>query len=304
MAIVPLDLEHEGLSRAISAYLVDGAEPTIVDPGPSSTVEALEVRIVEQGLRLEDVRHVVLTHVHLDHAGASGHLARRIPHLAVHVHEDGGVHMADPTRLVASTRRTFGDAHDRLWGEVWPVPRDRIRAWRPGERSPFRYLRPFHTPGHIDHHLAWLDERTGTLMAGDAMGIILDPEAPTHPPTPPPSVDLAAWRGTLNGLLPIGPERVGVAHFGLHDDVLARREALMAGLEALEDRVGRAIEEDRVERDAERYEEEVRQRQASARPREEVDRYFDTFRASTDYRGVERYLRKREERRLEGEGAR
>jgi glyoxylase-like metal-dependent hydrolase (beta-lactamase superfamily II) len=293
LAIVPVDLVHDGLEGAISTYLWVGEEPLLVDPGPSTTLETLEAALAHQGIPLGDLRHVVLTHVHLDHAGAAGHLARAVPGLTVHVHEDGARHLADPERLVASTRRTFGDAHERLWGEVLPVPPERLRAWRPGERGPLKTLRPFHTPGHIDHHVAWLDERTGTLFAGDCMGIVLHEEAPTHPPTPPPSVDLEAWHVTLGRLLPIGPERVGVAHFGLHEDFHGRREAISEALEMLEERVRDAVEGGTVDEDARRYENDVREQQGAARPREEIDRYFDVFRAETDYRGVVRYVTRR-----------
>src|SRR5690606_3953807 len=131
-----IDLRPLDLEGAIACYLIDHAEPTIVDPGPTTCLERLEAELRARGIGPDDLRHVVLTHVHLDHAGAAGHLLERFPRAVVLVHEDGAPHMADPTRLVASTRRTFGEAHDRLWGEVRAVPRDRLRAWRPGERGP------------------------------------------------------------------------------------------------------------------------------------------------------------------------
>jgi glyoxylase-like metal-dependent hydrolase (beta-lactamase superfamily II) len=296
MSVIPIDLEHMGLPGAIATYLVMGDEPMLVDPGPSTTLETLEGRLRDQGVRLEDIRHLLLTHVHLDHAGASGHLAGRVPALRVHVHVDGAPHVADPERLVASTRRTFGDAHDRLWGDVRPVPADRIRAWTPGEPGGLRHTRPFHTPGHIGHHVAWLDERTGTLLAGDAMGIVIHPSAPVHPPTPPPTVDLEAWRTTLTLIGHVGPERFGAAHFGLHEDPHGRRMELQARLDAFEERVAVAMAEGRVEGDAEAYEEEVRSEQAAWLPRDRADRYFDTFRAAIDYRGMVRYLEKRDGR--------
>jgi len=250
---------------------------------------------------LGDLRHVLLTHVHLDHAGATGHIAARVPGLRVHVHPDGAPHLADPERLVASTRRTFGDAHDRLWGEVLPIPRDRIRPWEARRRGPIRTVRALPTPGHIPHHLAYLDESSGTLYAGDSMGIILTPSAPTHPPTPPPAVDLEAWWRTLDALEGIRPERVGVTHFGFHRRFEERRTELAERLRALESRVRSALEKGN-EGDAQDYERQVREEFGRYLPAEDVDRYFDVFPAATDWAGVRRYL-ERTLRRKEQEEA-
>lgn len=287
---VSLDLEHLGLPGAIAAYVLLGDEPTVVDPGPSTALPALLEGLAALGVGAADLRHVALTHVHLDHAGATGHLLERFPRATVHVHEDGAPHMVDPTRLVASTRRTFGDAHDRLWGEVRPVPAARIRPWSPGAPGPWKGLRPLSTPGHIAHHVAYLDERDGTLFSGDAMGIILAEGAPTHPPTPPPAIDLRAWQGTLDDLATVAPERFGATHFGLHGDVPGRIGQLREGLLSLERRVRDARARGNEEDDALRYDREVRERLAPFVGRAEVERYFDMFTAATDWAGVRFYL--------------
>ena len=239
---------------------------------------------------------MLLTHVHLDHAGVSGHLAARLPKLLVHVHVEGAPHMADPEKLVASTRRTFGDAHDRLWGEMRAVPADRIRAWESGRPGPLRRLRPLSTPGHIGHHVAYLDESEGTLFAGDSMGIILAPNAPTHPPTPPPAVDLVAWQRTLETIGGVRPTRVAPTHFGVHGNVEDRRQQLSERLAKLEARVRAALRRGK-ENDPLDYEEEVREEISAHRPRELVDRYFDVFPAATDWAGVRRYIEKSEQKR-------
>ena len=289
--VQPLDLEHLGRAGAITAWLVLGEEPVVVDPGPATTLETLERALARRELRVEDLRHVVLTHVHLDHAGVTGHLVERGDRITVHLHEEGAPHLADPARLVASTRRTFGEAHDRLWGEVRPVPRGRIRGWRPGETARIGGLRPFATPGHIGHHVSWLHERSGTLLAGDALGIVLASDGPTHPPTPPPAVDLEAWEETRASMEVVDPDRMGVAHAGLHGRVRERIADLGARLDALEVRVRGALEEDRVDEDARDYERDVRAEHELHLPPERVMRYFDVFRAETDYRGVVRYVR-------------
>lgn len=289
------DLEHLGQPGAIATYLVEEPEPALVDPGPATCLPRLREVLEELGCPVSELRHLLLTHVHLDHAGASGALVAENPKLRVHVHEDGAPHMADPERLVASTRRTFGEAHDRLWGRMAPVPRDRIRAWRPDDPTdPLPGIRPISTPGHIDHHLAYLDEGGGTLFAGDSMGIILDAEAPTHPPTPPPSLDLAAWQRTLDALSVLDPGTFAVTHFGVHGSFHRRREQLGERLNVLEARVRDAMDRDDVDAEAERYEEEVRRRQSAFLGRERVDRYFDTFSAATDFRGVRFHLERRE----------
>lgn len=287
------DLEHLGLQGAIAAYLLDTPEPTLVDPGPTPCLPRLKRLLDEHGLPPSELRHLLLTHVHLDHAGAAGALAVENPRLRVHVHADGAPHMADPERLVASTRRTFGEAHDRLWGEVTPVPREQLRPWEPGDPGPLPGVRPVPTPGHIDHHLGYLDEHEGTLFAGDSMGIVLAPDAPTHPPTPPPSLDLRAWHRTLDDLGSLDPERFAVTHFGVHDAFHDHRRQLDEALGLLEARVAEAMEDGEVDVEARRFEEEVRQRLSAFLPRERIDGYFDTFPAATDFRGVRFHLERR-----------
>ncbi|MDT8341918.1 MAG: MBL fold metallo-hydrolase [Longimicrobiales bacterium] len=265
-------------------------EPVLVDPGPATVRPRVRAALRELGVDPADIRHLCLTHVHLDHAGSAGDWAADNPRLTVHVHEEAAPHLVDPERLVASTRRTFGEAHDRLWGPVRPLPPHAVRAWRPGDRGPLSRLRALPTPGHIGHHLAYLDEDLGTLLAGDAMGIVLAEGAPVHPPTPPPAVDVAAWLGTLREVQAVAPQRAGVAHFGLHDAPAARAGELAEALTALAVRVRSAIREGRVEADARAYEQETVARLTPYRPGEEAARYFAVFSAENDYRGMARWV--------------
>lgn len=307
-----LDTEHNGLPGAIAAYWIAGPESALVDPGPSPSLNTLLESIEAEGLDPRELRHLVLTHIHLDHAGATGELVARFPKLTVHVHMDGAPHLVDPERLVASTRRTFGEAYDKLYGTVKPVPADRIRVWRPGERAPVggagaTTLRALYAPGHIDHHLAYIDERDGTLFSGDALGIQLGADAPVLAPTPPPAIDLDAWFTTLDELEAVGAERIARTHFGVFDGGAAvtrdriddyRRELLRLAL-----RVRAALEIGDDEADAERYDADVRERvvdgraapgdeEARAAATEWVDRYFSVFSAANDYRGLVRFLTK------------
>jgi glyoxylase-like metal-dependent hydrolase (beta-lactamase superfamily II) len=288
--VVEVDTRHDGRAGAIAAYVVPGPEPVLVDPGPTPVIPRLEEALNEVGLPLGEIRHVVLTHVHLDHAGATGHLVRKYPRIQVHVHEEGAPHLADPERLIASTRRTFEEDHDRLWGEVVPVPADRLRAWRPGEGRGAAGLRGVPTPGHIGHHMAWLDERDGLLFAGDSLGILLGPHAPVHPPTPPPAIDLRAWFDSLAEIATVGPDHAAVTHFGVHTGVGARASELREALLALAIRVEEALSEGRTDEDAQAFDQESRDRLAETLPRERIDGYLDVFSAVNDYRGVQRYV--------------
>ncbi|MFW5905199.1 MAG: MBL fold metallo-hydrolase [bacterium] len=293
-----LDLEHVGVSGAICTYLLDTSEPVLVDPGPATTLPTLKEKLAELGMEPSDLRHLLLTHVHLDHAGAAGHLARNSPRLSVHVHQDGAPHMADPERLVASTRRSFGDDHDRLWGDVLPVPEDQLRAWRPGDPRPLSGWRPLPTPGHIGHHLAWEEERVGVLFGGDSLGIVLEPSAPSHPATPPPAVDLTAWRETLQrALAPVEVDAFAATHFGLHGGLHRRRHELLEALRTLTRRVRGAMEEgpDAAEADREAFQRETVETQGRFLAPDRATAYFSTFSARADWDGIRFRLERRPE---------
>ena len=291
-----LDLEHLGLRGAISSFLIETPEPALVDPGPATCLETLGARLRERGCSIGDLRAVFLTHIHLDHAGATGHLVARNDAIQVHVHVDAAPHLADPARLVRSTRRTFGEDHDRLWGEVRPVPAPNIRPWEPGTRAPVRLLRPVATPGHTGHHVAYLHEREGVLLSGDAMGVILDSRAPVHPPTPAPGVNVADWQDSLERLRVYDPDAFAVAHSGVYTDFDARREELARALAELERDVQERAPGDDAGHAGE-YEARVRALQAEVVGRERADRYFDVFKAANDWLGMRLYLR-----RLRGRG--
>lgn len=275
-------------------------EPVLVDPGPATVRPRVLEALREHGVRPDDIRHLCVTHVHLDHAGSTGHWVAENPRLSVHLHPDAAEHLANPRRLVASTRITFGEAHDRLWGEVLPVPAHAVRGFRPGDRGPLPGLRALPTPGHIAHHLAYLDEDSGTLLAGDAMGIVLASGAPVHPPTPPPTADVAAWLRTLREVEAVGPDRVAVAHFGLHDRPAERARELATALTALAERAEGALAAGTVEADAEAFHRETVARLAPHRPAGEVERYFEVFSAANDYRGAVRYVERNPHWRSEG----
>jgi glyoxylase-like metal-dependent hydrolase (beta-lactamase superfamily II) len=222
----PLDLRHLGHERVIGCYLLETDDGlALQDCGPASCIPELKARLAERGLELRDVRHLLLSHIHLDHAGAAGALAGEHPRLQVYVSEVGAPHLVDPERLERSARRLYGDEFDRLWGELAPVPEANVHEV--GERV--LGLECFPSPGHASHHVCYLDAE-GTLYAGDAAGVRIQPSAFVLPPTPPPEVDLEAWERTLDELAARRPERLALIHFGVAEDVERHLRDLRARL--------------------------------------------------------------------------
>ncbi len=210
----PLDLHHQGAERVIGSYLIETRDgPALYDCGPSSCAERLHSALRQQGLELQDVQHLLLSHIHLDHAGAAGVLVREHPDLQVHVSEVGAPHLVDPSRLEASARRLYGDAFDALWGELAPIPQEAIRV----VGTDVLGLECFPSPGHASHHVCYL-AGDGTLYAGDAAGVRLQPDRTVLPPTPPPDFDLEAWNNTISEIEKRRPSRLALVHFGVADD--------------------------------------------------------------------------------------
>ncbi len=203
----PIDVRQLGRERVICCWRVGSV---LIDPGPASCLEN-----VLAALDGNAPRAVLLTHIHLDHAAASGALARLYPELKVYVHQRGARHMADPERLIASATRLYGDRMDVLWGTFEPVPSERIEVLEGGERLRFGddSFEVAYTPGHAQHHVSYLHDE-GTAFTGDVTGVRVASGTPAFPPTPPPDIDLPAWRDSLELIAGWGPERLGITHFG------------------------------------------------------------------------------------------
>ena len=215
MEPAPVDLRHLGNEHTIGSYPLETEDGlALFDCGPAVCVEALERGLAERGLALGDVRHLLLSHIHLDHAGAAGVLVRRLPHLQVHVSDYGAPHLLDPSRLERSARRLYGDAFDALWGELAPVPEANLSVV--GDRV--LGLECFAAYGHAYHHVCYFAE-DGTLYAGDAAGVRIQPHRGVLPPTPPPEFDLAAWLDTVDEIGRRRPDRLALTHFGVATDV-------------------------------------------------------------------------------------
>ena len=209
----PIDLLHRGIRRSVGCYLLETREgPALLDCGPTSCLPELKRGLAARGLALSDLRHILLTHIHLDHAGAAGAIVREQPSLVVHVSAVGAPHLVDPSRLERSARRLYGDDFDPLWGELAPVPEANVRL----AGDDVLGLACFPAPGHATHHVAYLDA-AGTLYAGDSCGVSLQPAAAVIPATPPPDIDLEGWAVTLAEIERRQPERIALIHFGVTD---------------------------------------------------------------------------------------
>ena len=213
-ALGPIDLRHQGAERAIACYLVETSDGLALnDCGPAVCVPVLEEALGRLSLSLSDINHLLLSHIHLDHAGAAGVLVSKHPGLKVHVSEVGAPHLVDPSRLERSARRLYGDAFDELWGELAPVPEENIVLLE----TEVVGLETFPTQGHASHHACFLAQ-DGTLYAGDAAGVRIQPDGYACPPTPPPEFDLDTWLRTIDEIERREPARLALIHFGVVDD--------------------------------------------------------------------------------------
>jgi glyoxylase-like metal-dependent hydrolase (beta-lactamase superfamily II) len=238
--VTPIDLHHLGAERVIGVYLLETDDgPALHDCGPATGLPALKSGLRERGLELQDIRHLLLSHIHLDHAGATGVLVREHPHLQVHVSEAGAPHLVDPSRLEASARRLYGDTFDTLWGELAPVPRENIHVV--GERV--LGLECFPSPGHASHHVVYVTS-DGIAYCGDAAGVRIQPHDLVVPPTPPPEIDVEAWQGTIDELERRDPSRLALIHFGVASNPREHLEQLRERLDEWAQLVASGASED------------------------------------------------------------
>ncbi len=228
-----IDLNFLGYPLAIAGYLLDdGEESALVEVGPASTITNLLNHVQALGVPMERIRHLIVTHIHLDHAGALGSLLQRLPEATAYVHPIGAPHLIDPSRLLSSAGRLYGEMMERLWGEVLPVPAERLRVVHDGERLSVagHTLLVVETPGHARHHHAYLDEASGTLFAGDVAGVRMPGTTYVRPPTPPPELDIEAWQASLSKLRSLPIRRLALTHFGIFEDVGRHLDELEARL--------------------------------------------------------------------------
>jgi len=270
-----IDLHFLGLEKEIGVYLFDTADgPALFDCGPASTLEHLRTGLAEHALEVTDVRHLLLSHIHLDHAGATGELVREHPGLTVWVSPIGAPHLVDPARLVSSARRLFPN-FDELWGPVTPVPEANLRL----AEGDVLGWEAFPTPGHASHHVSYL--RDGTLLAGDATGVRILPSDYVQPVAPPPDIDLEAWQRSVDEIERRAPERLALIHFGVVTDVSAHLDLFRAALERWSGWVRDGMTQDEFVA------------AVSADAGEEAERYSAVFSFAMSYLGLKRYHEKR-----------
>jgi len=273
----PIDVLHLGRDRVICAYEIGGV---IVDPGPASSVDTLIDR-----LGPTEPRVLLLTHIHLDHAGATGVLCKRYPKLKVYVHEVGAPHLIDPSKLLKSAGRLYGDDMWELWGEVAPVPEERITALRGGETV--EGFRVAYTPGHATHHVSYLHEDTGDAFVGDVAGVRVPPFDHTIAPTPPPDIDVETWLDSLHTLASWNPQTLGLTHFGQVTNVTEHLHRMRCALVESAERARMKDEETFIAR--------MEQELLEATDPATVEAYEQAAPPNQLYMGLERYWRKRAE---------
>jgi glyoxylase-like metal-dependent hydrolase (beta-lactamase superfamily II) len=273
-----IDVRHLGRERVIGCWEVDGV---LVDPGPSSSVQT-----VIDALDGQRPRALLLTHIHLDHAGAAGTLARRWPEMPIYVHERGARHLADPARLLASAERLYGEHMEMLWGEVAPVPEQNLHPLSGGEEV--LGFRVNETLGHASHHVSYFHPESGCAFVGDMAAVRIPPGNFVIPPTPPPDIDVEAWEHSIDKILDWGPDSLGLAHFGEVSDPDPHMQIVRVRLREQAERAksGDAAEfERRLREDVER----------EAPDMETAEALLQAVPPEQQFYGLDRYWSKRED---------
>ena len=292
-----LDLTFQGRPRVIATAVARGPQGVaLIDPGPSSCVDTLCDTLAQHQLGIGDVQAVLLTHIHLDHAGVVGTLVRDNPEIEVFVHEVGAPHMTDPAKLLASATRLYGDDMDRLWGEVLPVPAENIRALSGGEQLDVadRRFEVAYLPGHASHHVGFYDRSSRVAFVGDTAGVRTGTALFVMPPTPPPDIDIEAWLESIDVIRRWGPSTLFTTHFGPHEDVSAHLDACVEHLGGMSEIARRLLEEDSSDDDKlARFSDEARVYLQRRLPADEVDLYDFAAPLALGWLGLRRYWRKR-----------
>ncbi len=295
--ITTLDNLWTGRPRTIAAGLLESdGHRAIVDPGPGSTLETFHQQLQAHGLGVGDLDAILLTHIHLDHAGATGALVRENPRLAVYVHKLGAPHVIDPSKLLASAQRLWPNDLQRLFGEALPVPAENLRILEGGETLTLgsRKVEVAYTPGHASHHVSYFDQAEGVAFVGDTAGVRIEGNSYAMPATPPPDIDLEVWEKSFAAILERKPARLFLTHYGFSDNpsehILLFRERLHRWA-ALAAEILRTAANDSAAMDSfmSTTYAEISQNLGGG----EADHYAFSAGLNLSFLGLQRYLRKR-----------
>lgn len=295
--ITTLDDHWMGRPRSIATALLESdGHRAIVDPGPGSTLDTLRKGLGAHGVSVHDLDAILLTHIHLDHAGSSGALAKENPRVAVYVHKLGAPHMMDPAKLLASAARLWPDNLDELFGEVLPVAESNLRILEGGETITLgsRKIQVAYTPGHASHHVSYFDNVEGVAFVGDTTGIRIEGHSYVMPATPPPDIDLRLWDSSFATILERKPKRLFLTHFGFSENPAAHiaqfRERLHRWMETTE-KILQTAKSDSGAMDS--FMAAMRAEIGEHLPAEEVEQYVATAGLNLSFLGLARHARKR-----------
>jgi glyoxylase-like metal-dependent hydrolase (beta-lactamase superfamily II) len=294
-----IDLHWCGHSQSIAAALLRSEKyVALIDPGPSSTLSALREKLAQSALSVSDLDAILLTHIHLDHAGATGGLVRENPRLRVYVHSRGIAHMIDPSKLLQSASRLYGGEMERLFGEFLPVPSSNLQALEGGEVVPLgsRQLQVLYTPGHASHHVTYFDPADRTAFVGDTAGISINGHPFILPATPPPDISVELWDASLTTIANLHPQRLFLTHFSFSDNpplhLAHYRERLFRWRDLSSAILSRNLEEPAS---MHRFAQEIAAEAAQFLSPEEISHYVFNGALHLSWLGLARYHRKRAE---------
>lgn len=292
-----LDLNWTGRPQSIAALLIEsGGHRAIIDPGPESTLETLRALLKARGLEFRDLESLLLTHIHLDHAAATGTLVRENPRLRVFVHALGAPHMHDPSRLLASAGRLYGADLIPLYGECLPVPKENLHSLEGGEKIAVGEceLAVFYTPGHASHHVSFWDAGSRTAFVGDTAGIRVEGRSYLLPATPPPDIDLVLWNRSLDAIASWQPQRLFLTHFGYMNNpaehIRLYQQRLEQWAELTQNLLSRGEPLELAER---RFVEEVIADVRGILPADAAEHYIFNGGLGLSWRGLVRYIQKK-----------
>ena len=295
--ITTLDDQWMGRARSIGTALLEShGHRAIVDPGPGSTLATLRKELGAHGVSVNDLEAILLTHIHLDHAGASGALVEENPRVAVYVHKLGAPHMIDPSKLLASAARLWPDNLKQLFGETVPVPESNLRILEGGETITLgpRKIAVAYTPGHASHHVSYFENHEGVAFVGDTTGIRIEGHPYVMPATPPPDIDLRLWEASFAAILERKPKRLFLTHFGFAEDPVAHIAQFRERLDRWMETTEKILETAKNDREAmDRFMTTMRAEIGEHLPAEEVEQYVATAGLNLSFLGLARHARKR-----------